>query len=70
MRVRCPKCNRYGSSKLNGYCRACAPDTADLEDREHIVKDTYFETNGFRQGKFVPDGYGIVKSKYGYQKGK
>ena len=86
MRVRCPKCNRYGSTSLNGYCRACAPKPDPVEkpvqesepvqekvlpqDREYIVKDTCFKTNGFVQGKFIPGEYGIVKKEYGYQKVK
>ena len=82
MRVRCPKCNRFGSAKHDGYCRACAPEPDIVnepppaqekvlpENREYIVKNTYFKTNGFVQGKFIPSEYGIVKKEYGYQKVK
>lgn len=74
MRTRCPKCNRFGTSELDGYCRACAPkpveevSTIERDDnRKHIVSDTYFETTGFVQGKFVPSGYKVVKETYGYE---
>ena len=55
-----PACIGFGRKDLGGYCTRHNPN------REYIVKDGYYGY-GFHQGKFVPDEYGIMKDKYGYE---
>jgi len=40
------------------------------EERNHIVRDGFFETNPFFKDEFIPeaDQINLVSSKYGYER--
>jgi hypothetical protein len=57
-----PGCYTFGSIKRGGYCRKHHPESR----REYIIKDGYYGY-GFHQGEFLPDKFGIVKDKFGYE---
>lgn len=40
----------------------------DGEERQHILRDGFMETNPFtKTDDPVPSNYGIIKDKYGYE---
>jgi hypothetical protein len=57
-----PDCAKIGSLKRGGYCKEHWPESR----RTHIVKNGYYGY-GFCEGEFIPEEYGIVKDKYGYE---
>ena len=60
----CPMCNRYGSIKTEGYCKACYPKRYDDDDEKHAFAD-FVGTHD--QGAFLPGEFGIIKDKFGYE---
>ena len=67
-RTRCPICNRFGSSKLEGYCSNCYPGETKDDDvaTKHIMED--FHEKAEISGKFFSDKFGIIKDGYGVDK--
>ncbi len=61
---RCPICNRWGNSKLGGYCATCdSKRYADDEDKNAFADfcDDHLD------GAFFPEKFGILKDKFGYE---
>lgn len=67
MQVRCPKCGRFGSPALNNYCKLCANPTDIKPNRNTKHVFGTFESDFTTNGVFIPDRFGIVKDKFGYQ---
>lgn len=63
-RPRCPICNRYGSSKLDDYCRTCHPKRYDKDEEKPAFVDF---VGDHTQNPFIPDDFGIIKDKFGYE---
>lgn len=75
---RCPVCNTFGSSRLNGYCKrhykqpeSGRPEIDDEGDAGYIVRDEFKPGYGILQSdSFFNGEYPTVKSKYGMEKGR
>ena len=63
-RTRCPICNRWGSTSLNDYCKACYPKRHQDSDEKNAFADF---VGDFNEDPFFPDSFGIVKKKFGYE---
>lgn len=60
----CPRCNRYGSVKTDGFCRPCYEKRYE-EDGE---KNAFADFTGMHDtGGFFPESFGIIKDKFGYE---
>ena len=66
-RTRCPTCKRFGSSKLDGYCKSCYPGETkdDNVDTKHILED--FHEKAEIMGEFFSNKFGIIKDTFGVE---
>ena len=61
MAVRCPKCNRYGSSDLGGYCASCK---ASRRKPNYVRRDLMKKNYGFKcSDSFAPEKLGILRDE-------
>ena len=60
---RCPICGGFGRVALGDYCKRCHPNTDD--DDKGMFDDF---PSSFDSEKFLPDEFGIVKDKFGYER--
>ena len=63
-RPRCPVCNRWGSSKLDDFCNTHYKERYDGNDEKNPFAD--FDGD-HTQNPFIPDDFGIIKDKFGYE---
>jgi hypothetical protein len=61
---RCPVCNRWGSSKLGGYCKTCHSNRYKDDDEKNAFADFVDDHD---DGAFFPKKFGILKDKFGYE---
>jgi hypothetical protein len=71
MPERCPGCNRFGKSDLGGYCTPCHEKKEPEKKRrkQWFYRDLHKADFNVNRGGFFRDHYGIVKDKFGIQKG-
>ena len=73
MSERCPECNRFGKSDLGGYCTPCHEKkgtSGKKRKKQWFYRELHKADFRVNRGSFFKDNYGIVKEKFGIQKGE
>ena len=65
-RSRCPVCNRFGSNKLDGYCKAHYTGKKDDDGGEKHILDDFHEKAEISGSFFSPE-FGILKDGFGIE---
>ena len=63
-RPKCPICGRFGSSRLDDFCKTCYPKRYDEDEDKHAFAD-FVGTH--ETGGFFPKEFGTIKDKFGYE---
>ncbi len=68
-RTKCPVCNGFGTTDLDGYCKRHVPNIEvpkDKSDEDKHVGDDY--RGYFSDRPFFPEKFGIIKDKFGCER--
>ncbi len=65
--TQCPTCKRFGSSKLDGYCKThYTGKVKESKSSKHILDDFYEKAES--SGEFFPSEFGIISDKFGAER--
>ena len=60
----CPRCGRFGTTKLADYCKTCYNKRYDDTGEKHAFADF---CGNHVEGAFFPEEFGNIKDTFGYE---